>query len=124
MQSAPYMTNLAISHSRSKLIVSTSGSSLMVDRSQMRDALTLEHSRRDQYPEAAVARTEFHLSQILRRRGKDLEEAEQLLSTARQVLDRLPPLNPLEGVPREHEIALFDHIQPIFDGRFTGTLLL
>jgi len=96
----------------------------MVDRSHMRDALTLEHSRRDQYPEAAVARTEFHLSQILRRQGKDLEEAEKLLSAARRVLDKLLPLNPLEGVPPEHEIALFDHIQPIFDGRFTGMFLL
>lgn len=90
----------------------------------MREALGLENSRRDLYPEAAIARTEFHLSQILKQKRKNPDWAEKLLANARSTLAKLLPLNPLEGVPEEHELALFDHIQPIFDGRFTGTLLL
>lgn len=90
----------------------------------MREALGLENSRRDLYPEAAVARTEFHLSQILKQKRKNPDWSETLLLNARDTLAKLLPLNPLEGVPPEHELALFDHIQPIFDGRFTGTQLL
>lgn len=112
----------------------------------MREALGLENSRRDLYPEAAVvcislhllvspstsqplltilkARTEFHLSTILTQKKKNPDWAEKLMQSARSTLDKLLPLNPLDGVPPEHELALFDHIQPIFDGRFTGTLLL
>ena len=90
----------------------------------MRDALGLEDSRRNLYPEAAVARTEFYLARILREQKKGLEEAEKLDVSAREVLDKLLPLNPLENVPKEHEMALFDHIQPVFDGRFTGSDLL
>lgn len=90
----------------------------------MRDALALDGNRRDSYPEAAVARTEFHLSQILRERGGDIEEADALATSARGVLAKLLPLNRLVGVLKEHELALFDHIQPVFDGRFTGRQLL
>lgn len=55
---------------------------------------------------------------------EDLKEAEELEASARAVLMRLLPLSPLEVVPAEHELALFDHLQPVFDGRFTGQLLL
>jgi hypothetical protein len=90
----------------------------------MREALGLDNTRRDLYPEAAVARTEFHLSLILKQKKKNPDWADNLLRSARSTLEKLLPLNPLDGVPPEHELALFDHIQPIFDGRFTGTMLL
>lgn len=91
----------------------------------MGKALTLERMRKGSWPEAAVARTEFHLSQILTQQGKDLDEAQQLASRARTVLASVLPLNPLDGgVEADEELALFDHLQPVFDGRFTGRTLL
>lgn len=90
----------------------------------MTKALSLERLRKGSWPEAAVARTEFHLSQILMQQGKDLDEAQQLASQARTVLAKLLPLHPLDGVEAGDELALFDHLQPVFDGRFTGRTLL
>ena len=92
----------------------------------MRKALDLEQSRKGSWSEAANARTQFHLSQILMEKGKaeEEEEVQQLASSAREVLERLLPLNPLEGVEPEDELALFDHLQPVFDGRFVGSKLL
>lgn len=90
----------------------------------MREALGRENTRKEASPEAAAARTEFHLAQLLRQQEKNLNEAEELEVQARAALESLLPLSPLEGVPEEHELALFDHLQPVFDGRFAGTLLL
>jgi hypothetical protein len=92
----------------------------------MRTALTKAKERAEKgfWPDAAVARTEFHLAQIIRQRGKDSAEADGLITKARSVLSRLLPYDPLEGVSVEDELALFDHLQPVFGGRFTGTSLL
>lgn len=91
----------------------------------MGKALALERMRKGSWPEAAIARTEFHLSQVLTQQSKDLDEAQQLASRARTVLASLLPLNPLDGgVEADDELALFDHLQPVFDGRFTGRKLL
>jgi hypothetical protein len=92
----------------------------------MRTALMKAKERVDKrvWPEAAVARTEFHLSQIIKQRGKDTAEAEGLKTKARSVLSKLLPYDPLDGVSEEDEIALFDHLQPVFGGRFTGLSLL
>jgi hypothetical protein len=90
----------------------------------MSQALSLERLRTGLWSEAAVARTEFHLSQILTQQGKDLDKAQQLATRARTVLVKLLPLDQLDGVAAEEELALFDHLQPVFDGRFTGTALL
>jgi hypothetical protein len=62
----------------------------------MRTALAKAQERAGKgfWPDAAVARTEFL------------------------------PFDPLNGVAEEDEIALFDHLQPVFGGRFTGTSLL
>ena len=104
-------------------------------RRWMRKSLSLERSRKGSWSEAANARTQFHLSQILQQQQqqqqnqqqqetKDPEEIQQLASQARSVLAKLLPLNPLEGVEPSDEIALFDHLQPVFDGRFVGGKLL
>jgi hypothetical protein len=92
----------------------------------MRTALAKAQERAGKgfWPDAAVARTEFHLSQILRKNDKDSAEADGLAAKARSVLSRLLPFDPLNGVAEADEIALFDHLQPVFGGRFTGTSLL
>jgi hypothetical protein len=92
----------------------------------MRTALskTKERAGKGFWPDAAVARTEFHLSQVIKQEGKDSAEAEGLMAKARSVLSRLLPYDPLDGVAEDDEIALFDHLQPVFGGRFTGLSLL
>jgi tetratricopeptide (TPR) repeat protein len=92
----------------------------------MRTSLTKFQERADKsfWPEAAVARTELHLSQILRQSSRDSAEAEALATKARSVLSRLLPFDPLNGIAEEDEIALFDHLQPVFGGRFVGLSLL
>ena len=40
------------------------------------------------------------------------------------MLSRLLPFDPLNGVKEEDEGALFDHLQPVFGGRFTGLTLI
>lgn len=94
-------------------------------RAFMRKALGLEHPRRESHPEVAVARLQFHLSQILQQQGKSPDEAKELEAQAELVLQKLLPLKPLQGVLEQHKLALFDHLQPLFGGaRFTGRLLL
>lgn len=91
----------------------------------MRKALGNDSIRRESHPEIAVARVEFHLSQILRRQEKRPDEVQELQRRARFVLHKLLPLSPLDGVPDKHELVLFDHLQPLFSGaRFTGRELL
>lgn len=92
----------------------------------MRTALNRAQERAGKgfWPDAAVARTEYHLSQVLKQNGKDGPEASTLAAKARTVLSRLLPYDPLNGVAEEDELALYDHLQPVFGGRFTGTSLL
>jgi hypothetical protein len=92
----------------------------------MRTALMKVKERSDKgfWPEAAVARTEFHLSQVIARNKGDLVEVEALVAKARSTLSRLLPFDPLDGVQEKDELALFDHLQPVFGGRFTGLSLL
>lgn len=91
----------------------------------MRKALGTDEISREFHPQIAVARVEFHLSQVLRRQGKISQEVEELETRARSVLHKLLPLSPLDGVLEEHELVLFDHLQPLFSGaRFTGRQLL
>ncbi len=95
----------------------------------MTQALSHEKLRPGSWPEAAVARTQFHLSQILTQQSKDPDEAHQLAVQAREVMNKLLPLHPLDGAMETKEgegmeLALFDHLQPVYDGRFTGRDLL
>jgi hypothetical protein len=92
----------------------------------MRTALARAQERggKNFWPEAAVARTQFHLHQILIEKGKPTAETGHLATEARAVLSRLLPYDPLNGVTEEDEGALFDHLQPVFGGRFTGLTLI
>jgi len=95
----------------------------------MRSALekASERGGRNFWPDAAVARTKYHLSQVLtEKEGKLTNEAEQLATEAKDVLSKLLPYDPdsIIGVKEEDTGALFDHLQPVFGGRFTGLRLL
>jgi hypothetical protein len=83
-----------------------------------------ERAGKNFWPEAAVARTQFHLYQILTERGNAGAEANWLATEARAVLSRLLPFDPLDGVKEADAGALFDHLQPVFGGRFTGLRLI
>ena len=83
-----------------------------------------ERGGKNFWPEAAVARTQFHLHQILTEKGKPTAETEYFATEARAVLSRLLPFDPLDGVKEEDVGALFDHLQPVFGGRFTGLRLI
>jgi methyl coenzyme M reductase gamma subunit len=61
---------------------------------------------------------------VLSKQDKDIDESTALAEAAREFLKQDHPLKKLEGVPEDHELVLFDHIQPVFDGRFTSPWLL
>lgn len=84
--------------------------------------MNLEQQRKGTYSAGANARTQFRLAQILRTQKKDLDRVLELEASARKVLAELLPAHPLDKV--DDEIALYDHLQPVFDGRFAGRSLL
>jgi hypothetical protein len=75
-------------------------------------------------PEEATGRVEFHLSNIYREQGIEEEEAERLDQEARKILTKYSSTTPeyLRGV--EDKIMVFDEMQPVESGRFTGRGLL
>lgn len=86
-----------------------------------------ERGGRNFWPDAAVARTKYHLSQVLtEKEGKLTKEAEQLAMEAKDVLSKLLPYDPdsIIATKEEDSGALFDHLQPVFSGRFLGLRLL
>ena len=100
-------------------------------RSCFRNALRQyeDNNRKAFWPESAVARTKYHLSQVLTDRlGSEAtppQEAVILAQEGKDVLSRLLVYDPaLLGVKEEDTGALFDHLQPVFGGRFTGLGLL
>lgn len=97
-------------------------------RWQLRDALLQNESPRSKsiWPDAAVARTKYHLAQVLMAKGdrEQLAEAEQLAKDGKDILSRLLVYDPINGVAEEDTGALFDHLQPVFGGRWTGLTLL
>lgn len=94
----------------------------------MRDALKQNDNSKSKnlWPDAAVARAKYHLSQVLVAKGeeKHVDEAEALAKEAKDVLSRLLVYDPIRGVKEEDTGALFDHLQPVFGGRWTGLSLL
>lgn len=95
-----------------------------VAETYFRTVMKLAGNRNSNFPEAALARTQFHLSQVLSKQNKNLVESQSLAGIAREFLTREHPLKRLEGVPEEHELVLFDYLQPVLDGRFTSPWLL
>ncbi|KAH6675312.1 nb-arc domain-containing protein [Plectosphaerella plurivora] len=95
---------------------------------QLRDALRQNDNPKSKniWPDAAAARAKYHLSQILVAKGEEKHagEAETLAKEAKDVLSRLLVYDPIRGVKEEDTGALFDHLQPVFGGRWTGLSLL
>ncbi|ORY58056.1 uncharacterized protein BCR38DRAFT_447870 [Pseudomassariella vexata] len=85
-----------------------------------------ERGGKNFWPDAALARTKFHLSQVLTdlNGGEPTERSLQMARDAKDMLSRMLPYDPVTGVREEHTGALFDHLQPVFEGRFTGLSLL
>ena len=96
----------------------------------MRQALSKASERggKNFWPDPAVARTKYHLSQVLKEKAPDMinSEADDLAREAKDVLSKMLPYDPepIVGVKEEDTGALFDHLQPVFGGRFTGLSLL
>jgi hypothetical protein len=127
--SFPIPSQIPLKHHLSIIISSISKLTFITFRALMTQALSHEKLRPGSWPEAAVARTQFHLSQILTQQRKDPDEANRLAVQAREVMNKLLPLHPLDGAMETKEgggmeLALFDHLQPVYDGRFTGRDLL
>jgi hypothetical protein len=104
--------------------------SLTMHRQWLRHSLSKASERGGNafWPEASVARTKYHLSQVLRDKpgGGEREEADLLAAEAKDTLSRLLPydLGCIASVKEEDTMALFDHLQPVFGARFTGLSLL
>lgn len=85
----------------------------------------MDYRRSAYWSMEAIARTQFHLSRILRALNKSPDKAQRLYDDAKVVLDHLLPLDyppQLEGV--KDEAVLFDHLLTVSDARFTGLGLL
>ncbi|TEA13373.1 hypothetical protein C8034_v004996 [Colletotrichum sidae] len=97
-------------------------------RWQIRNALHKAEGKpgKSVWPDAAVARSKFHLSQILRAKqgGQVSGEGLKLAEEGKDVLSRLLVYDDIQGVTEEDTGALFDHLQPVFGGRWTGERLL
>ena len=94
----------------------------------MRAALqkSVQRGIKGSWPEPAIARCQYHLAQVLMKKseGEKTAEVSALLTDSKTVLSKLLAHDPLKGVRDEDTLALFDHLQPLFGGRFTGTQLL
>lgn len=83
-----------------------------------------EGSDKGFWPEAAVARTDFLLSKVIKLSREDLVELEGLLAKATLTLSRLLPFDPLDGGTRRGWAALFDHLTSVFSEELTALALL
>ena len=100
---------------------------------------TLELAGRANRPDELICRVQYHLARVIRQqeqksethigdddvRIKKLNEARTLEAKARETLGRLLKYHLpdyLKGI--DDELALFDHLQACFRGRWTGRTLL
>lgn len=94
----------------------------------MRAALSKSGERGGQsfWPPAASARAKYHLSEVIKdsNGGSPTNEALELARDAKDSLSTMLPYDPITGVEDEDTQALFDHLQPVFGGRFTGLSLM
>ncbi|KIW98283.1 uncharacterized protein Z519_01867 [Cladophialophora bantiana CBS 173.52] len=103
----------------------------------MRKILDIDQAHPGICTKAALAQVQFNLSQILAARAEDSGVRQAKLSARLQESAILAhPLGPLETdtgqgqdglltsslnrIPEDHELVLFDHLQPVFEGWFTG----
>jgi hypothetical protein len=84
----------------------------------------IESAKNSRFPEESLGRAQLHLSKILREQGIEKEEADRLETNALNILYKysLYASEFLRGI--EDPMVMFDDLQSIFDGRFTGRQLL
>jgi len=88
----------------------------------LRDSLL--HARTAGWCEEAVARSKYHLSIVMRKRGKSEQEAARYYQEAKAVLNKLLPVDkPAWLYGETDEEILFDHLRSYLT-RFTGIKLL
>jgi hypothetical protein len=84
----------------------------------------IECARGTRWPSEALARAQYHLSQLYQAQGIEEAEARRLEKEALRVLDSFKGFGS-ECVRDSDDIfMIFDDLQPTFDGRYTGTTLL
>jgi len=66
----------------------------------------------------------MHLSRILKARGTNPELAKEHEDFARGILDKYRHISQSFTPNTDDDMVLFDSLQPIFDGRYTGRGLL
>lgn len=87
--------------------------------------LSLTRAQKAHWPEEPLCRAQFHLAKILQMKEPESAEAAHLESRARKVLLRLIQHDMPEYLKDvKDDMILFNHLQPVFRGRFTGTKLL
>lgn len=75
-------------------------------------------------PKEALGRAQYHLSQILREQEIEEGEAQKLEANGLRILDEFSQYASKFLKGSNDKMAMFDDLQPIFDGRFTGQMLL
>jgi hypothetical protein len=85
----------------------------------------LTRAEKAHWPEEPLCRAQFHLAKIIQMKDPESSEAAHLESRARKILLRLIQYDNRDDLKDAgDEMILFNHLQPVFRGRFTGTKIL
>jgi hypothetical protein len=87
--------------------------------------LCLTRAEKAHWPEEPLCRAQFHLAKIIQMKDPASSEAAQLESRAQKILLRLIQHDKPDYLKDvDDDMILFNHLQPVFRGRFTGTKIL
>ena len=85
----------------------------------------MDHRRSAYWSKEAIARTQYHLSKVLKAQNKALDRAQRNYDEAKAQLDRLLQFDYPECLRDvKDEDILFDHLLTVCSARFTGMDLL
>ena len=84
----------------------------------------IDCAKNSKFPEEALGRAQYHLSKMFREQGIEEDDADRLEAQGLKVLGKYSQYASefLKGV--DNPMTLFDDLQSIFDGRFTGQQLV
>lgn len=86
---------------------------------------SIQKAESSKWHEEALGRAQLHLALLLKEQRKEPTEAESLAKIAREQLTTYLQLDHPDYLKGSHdELAMFDNMQPVFEGRFTGRKLL
>jgi tetratricopeptide (TPR) repeat protein len=79
---------------------------------------------RKRWPECALGRAHLHLSIVMKHLSRSSDAIEEHEKLAKRILDHYRHIDLLESITgmggKVNDMILYDAIQPVFDGRFTG----